>query len=58
MMFYLRSRGIDYNAAHALLVYGFAHSVIENMSLEPIRKYLESVLVNRIPNAAQFSDMV
>lgn len=58
MMFYLRSRGIDYNAAHALLVYGFAHSVIEKMSLEPIRKHLESVLVNRIPNAGQFSDLV
>jgi len=58
MMFYLRSRGIDYNAAHALLVYGFAHSVIEKMSLEPLRKHLEGVLVSRIPNAEQFSDMV
>ena len=58
MMFYLRSRGIDYNSAHALLVYGFAHSVIEKMSLEPLRKHLESALVSRIPNAGQFSDMV
>jgi len=58
MMFYLRSRGIDYNSAHALLVYGFAHSVIEEMSLEPLRKHLEGVLVSRIPNAGQFSDMV
>lgn len=58
MMFYLRSRGIDYNSAHALLVYGFAHSVIEKMSLEPLQKHLEGVLVSRIPNAAQFSDMV
>ncbi len=58
MMFYLRSRGIDYNAAHALLVYGFARSVIEKMSLEPLQKHLEMALVNRIPNAGQFSDMV
>lgn len=58
MMFYLRSRGIDYNSAHALLVYGFAHSVIEKMSLAPLRKHLEGVLVSRIPNAEQFSDMV
>lgn len=58
MMFYLRSRGIDYNAAHALLVYGFAHDVIEKMSLEPLRKHLEALLVSRIPNADQFSDLV
>ena len=58
MMFYLRSRGIDYNAAHALLVYGFAHSIIEKMSLEPLQKHLETALVNRIPNAGQFNDMV
>ena len=58
MMFYLQSRGIDHNAAHALLVYGFAHSIIEQMSLEPLRKHLETALINRIPNAGQFSDMV
>ena len=58
MMFYLRSRGIDANAAHALLVYGFAHSIIEQMKLEPLRKHLEAALINRIPNAEQFSDMV
>lgn len=57
MMFYLRSRGIDYNAAHALLVYGFAHDIIERMTLAPLQKYLESVLLSRIPNANQFSDL-
>jgi len=58
MLFYLRSRGIDYNAAHALLVYGFAHDVIEKMSIEPLQKHLESLLVSRIPNADQFSDLI
>ncbi len=57
MMFYLRSRGIDYNSAHALLVYGFAHDIVERMKLEPLKKHLESVLMSRIPNADQFSDL-
>ena len=58
MMFYLRSRGIDYNSAHALLVYGFAHDIIEKMTIEPLRHHLEVALVNHIPNVSQFSYLV
>lgn len=58
MLFYLRSRGIDYNSAHALLVYGFAHDIVEKLTIEPLRHYLETILINRIPNASQFSDFI
>lgn len=56
MMFYLRSRGIDHNTARALLVYGFAHDIVERITLDSLQKYLESVLMSRIPNTSQFSD--
>jgi Fe-S cluster assembly protein SufD len=58
MLFYLRSRGIDNDSAHALLTYGFAHDIIEKMSLEPIKRYLEGLLVNRIQAADHFHDLV
>ncbi len=58
MMFYLRSRGIDYNSAQALLVYGFAHDIVEKMTIESLRYYLEVALVKRIPNVGQLSELV
>ena len=58
MLFYLRTRGISYDAAYALLVYGFAHDIIKKMSIEPLQQHLETLLVSRIPNADQFSDLI
>lgn len=58
MMFYLRSRGIDHDTAHALLIYGFARSIVEKISLQPLQKYLENRLFNNIPDAAQCYDAI
>lgn len=51
MIYYLRSRGIAYEAARGLLTYGFAQDVIERMPLAPARSLLENLLITRLPNA-------
>lgn len=58
MIFYLRSRGIDYNSAHALLIYGFAHDIIKKITIEPLRNHLEGTLVDCIPNIGQLNELV
>lgn len=49
MLFYLRSRGLGEHQARALLVYGFAHDVVERMGLAAVRAHLEQVLIHRLP---------
>ncbi|MBC7943976.1 MAG: Fe-S cluster assembly protein SufD [Burkholderiales bacterium] len=49
MLFYLRSRGLDEAAARSLLIYAFAHDIIDRMALQPLRKRLERQLIERLP---------
>jgi Fe-S cluster assembly protein SufD len=58
MLFYLRSRGIDPDAARGLLTYGFAQDVIERMSLDAVRGRLERLIVTRVPDADHVRAMV
>ncbi|MDZ7751160.1 MAG: Fe-S cluster assembly protein SufD [Gammaproteobacteria bacterium] len=58
MLFYLRSRGIDKEAARGLLTYGFAQDIIGHMSLAPVRDYLERVLVRRVPAAESLAEIL
>ncbi|MGB1110136.1 MAG: Fe-S cluster assembly protein SufD [Gammaproteobacteria bacterium] len=44
-LFYLRSRGIDPEAARSLLVFAFANEVIERFPLAPLRDKLEKELM-------------
>ncbi len=44
-LFYLRTRGIDPEAARGLLVYAFASEVLQEIELEALRSELEEVLV-------------
>ena len=37
MMFYLRSRGIDKDRARSMLTYGFAHDIVERITIGPLR---------------------
>ncbi|QHT67589.1 Fe-S cluster assembly protein SufD [Rhodocytophaga rosea] len=48
MLFYLRSRGIGVNEAKALLMYAFAADIINQISIEAIRLYVERVIANRL----------
>jgi Fe-S cluster assembly protein SufD len=47
-IFYLKSRGLDEEAARALLAYGFANEVLAGIPVEPIRTWLERVLAARL----------
>ncbi len=43
-IFYLRSRGIDEDAARALLLFFFAGERLQLMKVEPVRKHLEALV--------------
>ncbi len=48
-IFYLRSRGIDEEAARAMLLFGFANESLERMKVEAIRKHLEKLVAQWLP---------
>lgn len=50
-LYYLRSRGIDTEAARGMLVFAFADEVLERMELTPIRTSIERRLAARLPEA-------
>lgn len=47
-LYYLRSRGIDATTARHVLTYAFAKDVLNRMTLEPIRSYVENMLTVRL----------
>ncbi len=48
-IFYMRSRGIDEKTARDLLVHGFAKEIIDRVSLEPLREYLDGLFADGLP---------
>ena len=58
MVFYLRSRGIDEQAARALLTYGFARDVVDRMGIVPIRDLVTQSLLDRLPQAEELRSML
>ena len=51
-IFYLRSRGIAKEAARAILLFAFAQESLQRMKVEPIRKQLENVVSQWLPQGA------
>ncbi len=47
-IFYLRSRGIDEQAARSLLIYAFANELISEIRIEPLRVQLSELLFERL----------
>ena len=47
-MFYLRSRGIDKHEARLMLMFGFAHEVIQNIGIEPLRERMDKLVMQRL----------
>ena len=47
-VFYLRSRGVSEADARAMLLYAFAHDVVEMVSLEPVRDWLDAKITERL----------
>jgi Fe-S cluster assembly protein SufD len=51
-VFYLRSRGVDRDAARSLLTYAFAAEVLRRLETGPVRHALEQALMARLPQGA------
>ena len=47
-VFYLRSRGVSESDARAMLLYAFAHDVVEMVSSEPLRDHLDAMIAERL----------
>jgi Fe-S cluster assembly protein SufD len=48
-VFYLRSRGIDEDAARQILTYAFAVDVVNQVKVAPIRIKLDQLILSRLP---------
>lgn len=47
-LFYLRTRGISKDHAQAMLLEAFAASIVEQVKIEPLRKYAEGLIADRL----------
>jgi len=47
-LFYLQSRGIDKKQARLMLMFGFAHEVIQNIRVEPLRDRIDNLVMQRL----------
>jgi len=56
-LFYLESRGINPALAKNMLTYGFAEEVIERISIESIKRELDSVVLNRLSQGSGVSGL-
>ncbi len=47
-LFYLQSRGISKREARLMLMFGFAHEVIQNISVEALRERMDNLVMQRL----------
>ena len=47
-LFYLRSRGIEAREARLMLMFGFAHEVLQNIRIEPLRERMDNLVMQRL----------
>ncbi len=47
-LFYMRARGIDTREARLMLMFGFAHEVIQNIKIEALRDRLDKLVMQRL----------
>ena len=47
-LFYLRSRGINKEKANAILQYAFANDIFNQIKIEPVKNWLDSILHERL----------
>ena len=47
-LFYLQSRGISKREARLMLMFGFAHEVIQNIRVEALRERMDSLVMQRL----------
>jgi Fe-S cluster assembly protein SufD len=56
-LFYLRSRGIDRDAARSLLTYAFASELLGRIGVAALREVAEAVLVRRLAGGAVVEEL-
>ncbi|HKK43843.1 MAG TPA: Fe-S cluster assembly protein SufD [Bacteroidales bacterium] len=47
-LFYMRARGINTREARLMLMFGFAHEVIQNLKIEALRERLDNLVMQRL----------
>ena len=57
-LFYLRTRGIPEDLAHAMLTYAFLESIVDRVSHEPTRARMREALLARIPHGDDIRGMM
>ena len=57
-LFYLQSRGVDYETAQAMLIRGFAAEILDEFEDEILRTFLEDKLDELMPALQQVSDTI
>jgi Fe-S cluster assembly protein SufD len=57
-IFYLRARGLSLDAARSLLIHAFAGESLGRMSIDPIRNYLDRILLSRLPGGELLEHML
>lgn len=57
-LFYLQSRGIDYQTAQALLIRGFANEILDEFNQPHLRQFLDQLLDNLMPQLQAASDTI
>jgi Fe-S cluster assembly protein SufD len=48
-IFYMQTRGIDRETARGVLIFGFAEESLDHIAVVPLRKQLQEVLFDRLP---------
>jgi len=57
-LFYLRSRGVEEEAARGLLLYAFAEAAIGRMGLEPLQDWLHGFVIDELPQGERVKEFV
>ena len=58
MLFYLRSRGIEQNAARGMLTYGFARDVVDRIALPELREPIGAVVLEHLPGGSGLQEIL
>ncbi len=58
MLFYLRSRGVDEEAARGLLLYAFAEVTVNKMGLEALQTWLQGFVIDELPQSERVREFV
>jgi Fe-S cluster assembly protein SufD len=55
-LFYLKARGLSHELAYELLIYGFAHELLERMEEGSVRTKIETILAERFNHVPGFGE--